>query len=43
MPVFVKTVEWKAGDTLVQQDLAKTLKRIRDNGKKDFMKERPLS
>ena len=36
MPVFVKKEEWKAGDTLVQHDLAKTLTRIRDNGKKGF-------
>jgi len=33
---FVKTTPWKAGDTLVQTDLAKTLKRIRDLGKKGF-------
>ena len=33
---FVKTTPWKAGDTLVQPDLAKTLKRIRDLGKKGF-------
>ena len=36
MPVFVKVVAWKAGDTLVQTDLANTLKRIRDNGEKGF-------
>jgi gamma-glutamyltranspeptidase / glutathione hydrolase len=35
-PVFVKTSAWKAGDTLVQKDLAKTLKRIRDLGQKGF-------
>lgn len=35
-PVFVKTVAWKAGDVLVQKDLAKTLERIRDNGQKGF-------
>jgi gamma-glutamyltranspeptidase / glutathione hydrolase len=35
-PVFVKPSGWKAGDTLVQKDLAKTLKRIRDNGVKGF-------
>ncbi|THU40650.1 gamma-glutamyltransferase [Niastella caeni] len=35
-PVFVKPGGWKAGDTLVQQDLANTLKRIRDNGAKGF-------
>jgi gamma-glutamyltranspeptidase/glutathione hydrolase len=36
MPVFVKPGGWKAGDTLVQKDLANTLKRIRDNGQKGF-------
>jgi gamma-glutamyltranspeptidase / glutathione hydrolase len=35
-PVFVKQGGWKAGDTLVQKDLANTLKRIRDNGQKGF-------
>lgn len=35
-PVFVKATAWKAGDTLVQKDLANTLKRIRDNGQKGF-------
>lgn len=35
-PVFVKTVPWKAGDTLVQKDLANTLKRIRDKGQAGF-------
>lgn len=35
-PVFVKDVLWKAGDTLIQKDLANTLKRIRDNGQKGF-------
>ncbi len=35
-PVFVKTSGWKEGDTLVQKDLAATLKRIRDNGMKGF-------
>jgi gamma-glutamyltranspeptidase/glutathione hydrolase len=29
---FQKETLWKQGDTLVQQDLAKTLRRIRDNG-----------
>ena len=33
---FVKETEWKAGDILIQKDLAKTLKRIRDNGQKGF-------
>jgi gamma-glutamyltranspeptidase/glutathione hydrolase len=35
-PVFVKDIPWKKGDTLVQKDLANTLKRIRDNGAKGF-------
>ncbi|MBC7587533.1 MAG: gamma-glutamyltransferase [Chitinophagaceae bacterium] len=35
-PAFVKGTKWKAGDTLVQKDLANTLKRIRDNGAKGF-------
>ena len=35
-PVFVKNSKWKAGDTLVQKDLANTLKRIRDFGQKGF-------
>lgn len=35
-PVFVKQQKWKAGDTLIQKDLANTLKRIRDLGAKDF-------
>jgi len=35
-PVFVKPIPWKAGDTLIQKDLAKTLIRIRDNGQKGF-------
>lgn len=34
--VFVKETAWKAGDLLVQKDLAKTLRRIRDNGQKGF-------
>ena len=33
---FVKPSLWKEGDTLIQKDLANTLKRIRDNGKKGF-------
>ncbi len=36
MPVFVKAGGWKAGDTLYQKDLARTLMRIRDNGAKGF-------
>jgi gamma-glutamyltranspeptidase / glutathione hydrolase len=33
---FVKEQLWKAGDTLIQPELAATLKRIRDNGAKGF-------
>jgi len=33
---FVKSTLWKAGDTLVQKDLAKTLMRIRQYGAKGF-------
>ena len=33
---FVKEQLWKAGDTLVQPELAATLKRISDNGAKGF-------
>ena len=36
LPVFVHEGGWKAGDTLVQKDLAATLERIRDNGQKGF-------
>lgn len=40
-PVFVRNREWKAGDTLIQKDLAETLKRIRDaGGKEGFYKGR---
>ncbi|MDP4264909.1 MAG: gamma-glutamyltransferase [Bacteroidota bacterium] len=35
-PVFVKNSPWKEGDTLVQTDLANTLKRIRDQGPAGF-------
>ncbi|NML22127.1 gamma-glutamyltransferase [Pseudoflavitalea sp. G-6-1-2] len=35
-PVFVRSQPWKAGDTLIQTDLANTLKRIRDEGRKGF-------
>jgi gamma-glutamyltranspeptidase/glutathione hydrolase len=35
-PAFVKATPWKAGDTLIQKDLANTLKRIRDHGQKGF-------
>ena len=33
---FVKSTGWKAGDTLIQTDLANTLKRIRDKGAAGF-------
>ncbi len=36
LPVFVKEGGWKAGDTIVQKDLANTLKRIRDKGAAGF-------
>ena len=36
MPVFVKTTPWQAGDTLIQTDLANTLKRILNNGAAGF-------
>ncbi len=36
MPVFVKESGWKAGDTLIQKDLAKTLTRIKNLGAKGF-------
>lgn len=35
-PVFVRETPWKAGDTLIQKDLAQTLMRIRDNGAAGF-------
>jgi gamma-glutamyltranspeptidase/glutathione hydrolase len=35
-PVFIKAAGWKAGDTLIQKDLAKTLRLIRDQGAKGF-------
>jgi gamma-glutamyltranspeptidase / glutathione hydrolase len=34
--VFQKTEKWNEGDTLVQKDLANTLKRIREKGTKGF-------
>lgn len=40
MPVFVKDNPWKEGDILVQEDLANTLKRIRDNGAAGFYEGR---
>ncbi|MDE3214392.1 MAG: gamma-glutamyltransferase, partial [Bacteroidota bacterium] len=36
IPVFVKSAPWKKGDLLVQKDLAQTLKRIRDLGRRGF-------
>jgi gamma-glutamyltranspeptidase/glutathione hydrolase len=36
LPVFIKEGGWKAGDTLVQKDLSRTLRRIRDMGAKGF-------
>ncbi len=36
MPVFVKEQPWKEGDTLVQKELAHTLRLIRDNGARGF-------
>jgi len=35
-PVFIREGDWKAGDTLIQKDLAKTLRLIRDHGAKGF-------
>ncbi len=35
-PDFVKETKWKAGDTLIQKDLANTLKRISKNGAAGF-------
>lgn len=34
--VFEKSILWKVGDTLIQKDLANTLKLIRDKGKAGF-------
>jgi gamma-glutamyltranspeptidase / glutathione hydrolase len=36
LPVFYNTRPWKAGDTLVQKDLAATLRRIQQYGRKGF-------
>lgn len=36
MPVFVKNTPWKEGDTLIQTDLANTLKRIKEKGAAGF-------
>ena len=38
MPVFVKEIPWEEGDTLIQTDLANTLKRIRNKGTAGFYK-----
>jgi gamma-glutamyltranspeptidase/glutathione hydrolase len=35
-PAFVKNTTWKTGDTLIQKDLAETLKRIKKDGIKGF-------
>lgn len=37
-PVFVRNTPWKAGDTLIQKDLAATLKRIKEKGADGFYK-----
>lgn len=38
--VFQRSAKWKAGDTILQTDLANTLKRIRDNGAAGFYQGR---
>jgi len=35
-PSFVKDSLWKEGDMMIQEDLARTLERIRDNGREGF-------
>lgn len=40
LPAFVKNSTWQAGDTLYQEDLANTLKRIRDFGEAGFYEGR---
>ena len=35
-PAYIKSAPWKTGDTLIQKDLANTLKRIRDHGAEGF-------
>jgi gamma-glutamyltranspeptidase / glutathione hydrolase len=40
LPAFVKADGWKAGDTLIQKDLAATLTLIRDHGVKGFYEGR---
>ena len=36
LPAFFNEKSWRKGDVLIQKDLAATLSRIRDNGKKEF-------
>ena len=38
LPIFFKMEEWKAGEMLVQKDLAQTLRRIVDDGRGGFYK-----
>lgn len=38
LPAFVKTEPWKAGDWLIQRDLANTLRRIEGDGRDGFYK-----
>ena len=38
IPIFVNARTWKAGDTLIQKDLARTLQRISDKGRDGFYK-----
>ncbi len=40
MPVFVRPSPWKAGDTLIQKDLANTLRRIQKKGAAGFYEGR---
>ncbi len=35
-PIFIKETGWKEGDTLIQKDLANTLRRIKDKGAPGF-------
>ena len=35
-PAFIKNGQWQKGDTLIQKDLAETLKRIKKDGAKGF-------
>ncbi|WP_431215225.1 gamma-glutamyltransferase [Puia sp. P3] len=39
-PVFIRDAGWKAGDILIQKDLAATLRLIRDKGAKGFYEGR---